>query len=52
LDELAESLFWSFSLYSGYNRIGDMGCKYLSRASLNSLKSLSLGNYIKMQIKI
>jgi hypothetical protein len=29
-----------------------MGCKYLSRASLNSITWLSLGNYIKMKIKI
>jgi hypothetical protein len=30
--------------YSGYNNIGNMGCKYLSRASLNCINYLWIGN--------
>lgn len=29
-----------------YNKIGNIGCKYLSRLSLNNLKQLNLGHHI------
>jgi hypothetical protein len=38
--------------YSGENNIGNMGCKYLSRASLNHIEKLWLGKSKVMKAAI
>jgi hypothetical protein len=38
--------------YSGFNNIGNMGCKYLSRASLNRIQNFSIGKLKVMKAAI
>jgi hypothetical protein len=38
--------------YSDDNNIGSMGCKYLSRASCNSIKNLRIGKIKVMKTRI
>ncbi len=40
------------SLFLWDNQISDKGCKYLSRAHLENLKILGLGNTMKIKAKI
>jgi hypothetical protein len=43
----ARPMYVSFD--EAHNKIGDLGCKYLSKAQMPSLKSLSLGTFLKIQ---
>jgi hypothetical protein len=52
LGKLNNALTGSVLSYSGNNNIGNMGCKYLSRASLNCINNLWICKSKVMKIRI